>query len=295
MPLQGPAGRLRSARTARRQEPPLPQPAATARFADVSTRIRHHPRARHLRPRRQHARLRRRRVDRSLCRQRLESRARCIATIATAPSPTSASPPAAPTARTASRRPAWASPIGDYNRDGRMDIFKTNFAGDTSTLYANTGNGLCEDRTFASGFGRNTRWLGWGVAFLDLDLDGWQDLFLVNGHVYPEVEQLKTRGRLQPAQGRVSQPRRRPLRRRDRTARTAGDGPEGRPRRGICRLRQRRRRRRARQQRARHAGAVSPRSARAAQLVGAAAGRRPRRTAAPSARGSRSPPAASRR
>ncbi len=82
--------------------------------------------------------------------------------------------------------------IGDYNRDGRMDIFKTNFAGDTSTLYANAGNGLCDDRTFASGIGRNTRWLGWGVAFLDLDLDGWLDLFLVNGHVYPEVEQLKT-------------------------------------------------------------------------------------------------------
>jgi hypothetical protein len=82
--------------------------------------------------------------------------------------------------------------VGDYDRDGRMDIFKTNFAGDTSTLYANTGKGLCEDRTFGSGIGRNTRWLGWGVAFLDLDLDGWQDLFLVNGHVYPEVEQLKT-------------------------------------------------------------------------------------------------------
>ena len=82
--------------------------------------------------------------------------------------------------------------IGDYNRDGRMDIFKTNFAGDTSTLYANNGSGLCEDRTFASGIGRNTRWLGWGVSFVDLDLDGWLDLFLVNGHVYPEVEQLKT-------------------------------------------------------------------------------------------------------
>jgi hypothetical protein len=82
--------------------------------------------------------------------------------------------------------------IGDYNRDGRMDIFKTNFAGDTSTLYANAGGALCEDRTFVSGVGRNTRWLGWGVAFVDLDLDGLLDLFLVNGHVYPEVEQLKT-------------------------------------------------------------------------------------------------------
>ena len=82
--------------------------------------------------------------------------------------------------------------IGDYDHNGTMDIFKTNFAGDTSTLYANGGKGFCEDRTFQSGVGRNTRWLGWGVAFVDLDLDGWLDLFLVNGHVYPEVDQLKT-------------------------------------------------------------------------------------------------------
>jgi hypothetical protein len=82
--------------------------------------------------------------------------------------------------------------IGDYDRNGTIDIFKTNFGGDTSTLYANLGNGLCEDRTFPSGIGINTRWLGWGVGFLDLDHDGWLDLFLVNGHVYPEVDQLKT-------------------------------------------------------------------------------------------------------
>ena len=82
--------------------------------------------------------------------------------------------------------------IGDYDRNGTMDIFKTNFAGDTSTLYSNSGDGFCEDRTFASGIGINTRWLGWGTAFVDLDNDGWLDLFLCNGHVYPEVEQLKT-------------------------------------------------------------------------------------------------------
>jgi enediyne biosynthesis protein E4 len=82
--------------------------------------------------------------------------------------------------------------VGDYDRNGTMDIFKTNFAGDTSTLYANDGEGFCEDRTFAGGIGINTRWLGWGVGFVDLDNDGWLDLFLVNGHVYPEVAQLKT-------------------------------------------------------------------------------------------------------
>jgi hypothetical protein len=82
--------------------------------------------------------------------------------------------------------------IGDYDRNGTMDIFKTNFAGDTSTLYANSGDGFCEDRTFASGIGTNTRWLGWGAGFVDLDNDGWLDVFLVNGHVYPEVAQLRT-------------------------------------------------------------------------------------------------------
>ncbi len=82
--------------------------------------------------------------------------------------------------------------VGDYDRNGTMDIFKTNFAGDTSTLYRNTGEGFCEDRTFAGGIGTNTRWLGWGTAFVDFANDGWLDLFLVNGHVYPEVAQLKT-------------------------------------------------------------------------------------------------------
>ena len=82
--------------------------------------------------------------------------------------------------------------IGDYDHNGTMDIFMTNFAGDTSTLYANSGQGFCDDRTFAAGIGVNTRWLGWATAFVDLGNDGWLDLFLANGHVYPEVAQLKT-------------------------------------------------------------------------------------------------------
>jgi enediyne biosynthesis protein E4 len=81
--------------------------------------------------------------------------------------------------------------IGDYDRNGWMDVFKTNFAGDTSTLYGNSGKGFCEDRTFAAGLGVNTRWLGWGTAFADFDNDGWLDLLAVNGHVYPEVRQVK--------------------------------------------------------------------------------------------------------
>ncbi|MEO7270863.1 MAG: VCBS repeat-containing protein, partial [Vicinamibacterales bacterium] len=82
--------------------------------------------------------------------------------------------------------------VGDYDRNGTVDLFKTNFAGDTSTLYANGGKGFCDDRTFAAGIGLNTRWLGWGVGFVDLDNDGWLDIFIVNGHVYPEVERVKT-------------------------------------------------------------------------------------------------------
>ena len=81
---------------------------------------------------------------------------------------------------------------GDFDRDGWLDIFKTNFSGDTSSLYRNTGKGIFDDVTFPAGMGLNTRWLGWGCGFVDVDNDGWPDIFLVNGHVYPEVEKLTT-------------------------------------------------------------------------------------------------------
>ena len=80
------------------------------------------------------------------------------------------------------------STIGDFNGDGRLDIFKTNFSDDTSTLYRNNGDGTFDDVTFAAGLGLHTQYLGWGTMFFDFDNDGWPDLLLVNGHVYPEVD-----------------------------------------------------------------------------------------------------------
>jgi enediyne biosynthesis protein E4 len=83
------------------------------------------------------------------------------------------------------------SAIGDYDRDGHLDIYKTNFSDDTSTLYHNNGDGTFNDATFSSGIGMNTQYLGWGTAFFDFDNDGWLDLLQVNGHVYPEVDTHK--------------------------------------------------------------------------------------------------------
>jgi hypothetical protein len=80
------------------------------------------------------------------------------------------------------------STVADFNGDGRLDIFRTNFSDDTSTLYRNNGNGTFDDVTFAAGLGLHTQYLGWGTMFLDFDHDGWPDLLLVNGHVYPEVD-----------------------------------------------------------------------------------------------------------
>ena len=76
---------------------------------------------------------------------------------------------------------------GDFDRDGFLDILKTNFAGDTTSLYRNLGDDLFDDHTFQSGLGANTRFLGWGAGFFDFDNDGWLDILECNGHVYPEV------------------------------------------------------------------------------------------------------------
>jgi hypothetical protein len=79
--------------------------------------------------------------------------------------------------------------IGDFNLDGRLDILKTHFTEDTPALYVNRGGRLgFEDATIRAGLGVETRYVSWGAAIVDLDNDGWPDLFWVTGSVYPEVE-----------------------------------------------------------------------------------------------------------
>ncbi len=76
----------------------------------------------------------------------------------------------------------------DYDGDGWLDIIKTNFSGDTPTLYHNSQDGTFADVTLQAGLGSNTHFLGWGALFLDIDDDGWPDIFMANGHVYPEID-----------------------------------------------------------------------------------------------------------
>jgi hypothetical protein len=80
--------------------------------------------------------------------------------------------------------------IGDYDNDGRVDFYVTNFSDDTNTLYHNDGGGLFTDVTNPSGHGETTMpFLGWGTSFIDFDNDGWKDLLVANGHVYPAVDE----------------------------------------------------------------------------------------------------------
>jgi hypothetical protein len=80
------------------------------------------------------------------------------------------------------------STVADYDGDGHLDIFKTNFSDDTATLYRAHGDATFDDVTYPAGLGLNTDKLGWGTMFIDLDNDSWPDIISANGHVYPEVD-----------------------------------------------------------------------------------------------------------
>ncbi len=82
--------------------------------------------------------------------------------------------------------------IGDYDNDGKLDVYITNFSDDSNTLYHNDGDGNFTDVTFQAGHGEPTiPFLGWGTSFLDFDNNGWQDVFIANGHVYPSVDKYQ--------------------------------------------------------------------------------------------------------
>ncbi len=79
--------------------------------------------------------------------------------------------------------------VGDYDNDGRVDFHITNFSDDSNVLYHNDGDGNFTDVTFQASLGEvSIPFLGWGTSFIDNDNDAWQDLFVVNGHVYPAVD-----------------------------------------------------------------------------------------------------------
>jgi hypothetical protein len=85
--------------------------------------------------------------------------------------------------------------LADYDNDGALDLIVTNFQDQVNTLYRNDGDGLFTDVSFRSGTGvPSIPLLAWGCGLVDLDNDGWRDLFVVNGHIHDNVEQFSDVG-----------------------------------------------------------------------------------------------------
>ena len=84
---------------------------------------------------------------------------------------------------------------GDCDGDGDLDLYVTNFYGETNTLYLNSGGGTFIDATAERGLAASTvGYLGWGTRFFDFDFDGDLDLFVANGHIYPQVDHASAGG-----------------------------------------------------------------------------------------------------
>jgi len=82
---------------------------------------------------------------------------------------------------------------GDYDGDGKLDLFVTNFDNEYNALYKNLGAKGFLDVALETGVGApSIPYVGWGTSFADLDNDGWLDLLVVNGHVYPQIELAKS-------------------------------------------------------------------------------------------------------
>jgi hypothetical protein len=86
--------------------------------------------------------------------------------------------------------------VGDYLHTGRPSLAVSDFAMDNTPVYRNEGKWNFEDASYPSGIGlASVPWVKWGIAFVDLDNDGWLDLVTVTGHVYPQVDQLPSRAK----------------------------------------------------------------------------------------------------
>ena len=84
--------------------------------------------------------------------------------------------------------------VADYDHDGRFDLFVTNFDDDYNTLYHNDGSDSFRDVSYAAKVAAvSLPYVGWGTKFFDYDNDGWVDLFVVNGHVYPQLPTYRQR------------------------------------------------------------------------------------------------------
>jgi len=84
--------------------------------------------------------------------------------------------------------------LGDYDNDGKLDLFVTNFDDDYNTLYRNDGQGAFTDVSHAANVAAvSLPYVGWGTKFFDYDNDGWVDLFVANGHVYPQIPTYRQR------------------------------------------------------------------------------------------------------
>ena len=80
--------------------------------------------------------------------------------------------------------------VGDYNLDGHLDLVKTHFQNQSTGLYRNNGKGEFEDVTAQAGLNPERRYISWGTGLVDLDNDGYPDILLVTGTVYPELEKV---------------------------------------------------------------------------------------------------------
>jgi hypothetical protein len=84
--------------------------------------------------------------------------------------------------------------LGDFLHTGSMSLLISHFDNEYAALYRNNGDLTFTDISIASGIAKGTRgYVGWGDAFVDFNNDGWEDFFLVNGHVYPQVDSLHSR------------------------------------------------------------------------------------------------------